>query len=157
MPHRAGRTQGRYRRWRGSWHLSLPCGYQESCYVSSKSASKAHKHWSPSGPWLHAGSLPSPARDGFLVDSCKLGAETAPKLNVSRHSSGKLDRTSVSHRKKPYSVPSHVVQWLRRHSLSVGGPGLIPDQSTRLHIQQIRVSMLHLRFTCHNLEFMCCS
>ena len=28
---------------------------------------------------------------GFLVDSCKLGAETPPELNVSRHSSGELD------------------------------------------------------------------
>ena len=28
---------------------------------------------------------------GFLVDSCKLGTDTPPELNLSRHSSGELD------------------------------------------------------------------
>ena len=50
-----------------------------------------------------------------------------------------------------------VVQWLRLRSPNVGGPGLIPDQRTGSHMQQLRVRMVHQRFTGHNLEFICYS
>ena len=50
-----------------------------------------------------------------------------------------------------------MVQWLRLRSLNVGGPGLIPDQRTGSHMQQLRVSMVQQRFICHNLEFICYS
>ena len=34
-----------------------------------------------------------------------------------------------------------MVQWLRLHDLSAGGPGLIPGQGTRSHVPQLRVRM----------------
>ena len=34
---------------------------------------------------------------------------------------------------------SLVVQWLRLHTLYVGGPGLIPGQGTRYHMPQLKI------------------
>ena len=33
--------------------------------------------------------------------------------------------------------------WLKRHAPSAGGPGLIPGQGTRSHMQQQRSKILH--------------
>ena len=38
---------------------------------------------------------------------------------------------------------SLMAQWLKRHAPSVGGPGLIPGQGTRYHMQQQRSKILH--------------
>ena len=40
-----------------------------------------------------------------------------------------------------YFWTSLVVQWLRLHAPSAGGPGLIPGQGTRSHMQQLRPDM----------------
>ena len=34
---------------------------------------------------------------------------------------------------------SLVVQWLRLHTLNVGGPGSIPGQGTRYHMPQLKI------------------
>ena len=43
---------------------------------------------------------------------------------------------------------SLVVQCLRFHALSTGGPGSIPDQGTRAHMPQLRVRMPQLKISC---------
>ena len=40
---------------------------------------------------------------------------------------------------------SPVVQWLRLHAPSAGGPGSIPGQGSRSHTPQLRVCMLQLK------------
>ena len=38
---------------------------------------------------------------------------------------------------------SLMAQWLKHHAPSVGGPGLIPGEGTRYHMQQQRSKILH--------------
>ena len=38
-----------------------------------------------------------------------------------------------------------MVQWLRLHTPSAGGLGLIPSQGTRPHVMKLRVGMPHLK------------
>ena len=40
---------------------------------------------------------------------------------------------------------SLVVQWLKLHSPNAGGPGSIPGQGIRSHMEELRVHMLQLR------------
>ena len=43
---------------------------------------------------------------------------------------------------------SLVIQWLRHHTPSAEGPGLIPVQGTRYHMPQLRVYMPLLKIPC---------
>ena len=38
-----------------------------------------------------------------------------------------------------------MVQWLRLHAPSTGGPGLVPGQGSRSHMLQLRVHMPQLK------------
>ena len=50
---------------------------------------------------------------------------------------------------------SLVVQRLRFHAPSSGGPGLIPGQGTRSHMQQLRVPLPQLKIPCAATETWC--
>ncbi|TEA37188.1 hypothetical protein DBR06_SOUSAS210422, partial [Sousa chinensis] len=50
---------------------------------------------------------------------------------------------------------SLVVQWLRLHTPSAGGPGLIPGQGTRSHMLQLKTPHLTMKIPRTAAETQC--
>ena len=60
------------------------------------------------------------------------------QCNSCQITNGYFQRTRTIHFLNLYAGTSLMVQWLRLHAPSVGGPGSIPCQGTRIRMPQLR-------------------
>ena len=106
--------------WTASWHL-------------------VYSLWTAAFSWVRPISQLDISPPGSYVGPPPLPLE--PKSLATAWDVTKLWRTQIPHFKHKQVGTSLVVQWLRLHTPSAGGPGSIPGRGTRSHMPQLRVRM----------------